>query len=577
MKHIRSLLILTLALCLLASCAAASDGAPGYDFGDKVADFTITTTDGETLTLSGLLAEKKAVMLNFFFIACGPCRMEFPYMEQAWQDYREDVAVIAISPYDSAADIAAYKQELGLTFPMAADTAGLTELFVSEGFPTTVMIDRNGVYCYYECGSMPSAYNFRALFKAFTSADYDAPLLDFQIPAPAPDQPMPASEEIAATLGSTGIAYTGESGQWPWLLKDGTLITGNQDAGASEAILHMDFTAQPGDALVFEYRVSAATGYDTLTLEQNGQLVKQFSADAGWQTYAWAIPASGAQRATFRFTKAYPMPAGENAAMLRRVTLLTGEEASAALAANPAYPAPLEGNATALTVEGAQAIDVDDPYGLVAQIVGMPVRCYIADGDAASLAVRIGPAVDPDAAFVYDALQGGITMLTQGEIAGDSFRFPAALNSITTDGTPFSVYILYPSFTATSEELEAVLLFADEANANFLLRTYIQQATGGALEGLDWRYATPAEAAYRLVFVDETGAPLPGVIANVCDDAACMPVVADGEGVATFTMTGKVYDVHVIAAPEGIVFDPDQGYQTDAAGGELVIMLQRNP
>ena len=560
-----------------SGCASAADGAPGYDFGDKVADFTITTTDGETLTLSGLLAEKKAVMLNFFFIACGPCRMEFPYMEQAWQDDQEDVAVIALSPYDSAADIAAYKQELGLTFPMAADTAGLTDLFVSEGFPTTIMIDRNGVYCYYECGSMPSAYNFRALFKAFTAADYDAPLLDYQIPAPAPDQPMPPSEEIAAALGSTGITYSGEENQWPWLLKDGILTSSNTDAGVSEALLHMDFTAQAGDALLCEYRVSAAAGYDSLALEQNGQAVKRFSADAGWQTYAWAIPAGGAQRATFRFTKAYPMPEGENAAMLRRVQLLTGEEAAAALAANPVYPAPLEGSRAELTVTGGQELLVEDPYGLLPQMIGIPTRLYIVPGGTANLQMRIGADVDPDAAFLYDSVGSNITMLSQLAVDEDAFTATGAVQSLATSGTPFSLYCLYPSFSAYSDSLQAVMLFADETNANFFLQDYVRQVTGGAVNELVWRYATPAETSYRLVFVDETGAPLPGVIANVCDDAACMPVVADGEGVATFTMTGKVYDIHVIAAPAGIAFDPDKGYQTSAEGGEMIIILGRNP
>lgn len=573
MKHIRSLLTLLLALCLMTACAAA-EGAPGYDYGDTVADFTLTTTDGQTLTLSGLLAEKKAVMLNFFFIACGPCRMEFPYMEQAWQDYKDDVAVVAISPYDSAADIAAYKQELGLTFPMAADNAGLTELFVSEGFPTTVMIDRNGVYCYFECGSMPSAYNFRALFKAFTADDYAAPLLGYEIPAPTPEEPMPPSADVAAALGSTGVTYAQEEGAWPWLLKDGLLLSGNGDAGVSDAVLHMDFTAQPGDALVFEYRVSAAVGYDGLTVEQDGRALKRFSADAGWQTYAQPITQAGAQRMTFRFSKAYPMPAGDNAAMLRRVALVTGDAASAAMAANPAYPAPLEGAALELSVTGAQEILIDDPYGLMPQIIGLPARYYIAEGSAA-VQVRIGPEVDPDAAFLYDGVGGGITMLSQAAVAGDGFTLPVAANSVATTGTPFSVYCLYPSMTAASGSLQAAVVFPDVVNANFLLKTYVQQATGGALQGLEWAYAAPAEAAYRLVFVDEAGSPLSGVVANVCDDAACMPVLSDASGVAEFTMAGKVYDVHVIAAPEGVAFDPDQGYQTAPTGGETVITLQR--
>ena len=572
MKHIRTLLLMTLALCLLLSAAPAEE-APGYDFGDVVADFTVTTTDGETLTLSGLLQEKKAVMLNFFFAACGPCRMEFPFMEQAWQDYRDDVAVLALSPYDSAEDIAAYKAELGLTFPMAADTAGLTNLFVSSGFPTTVIIDRNGVFCYHEVGSMPSAYSFRKLFEAYSAEDYTQPLLGYVIPEPTPEEPMPASEAIAAALGSKAISYTGEEGSWPWLLKDGVLVSGNSDAGASQAVLHLDFTAKQGDVLLLEYRVSANTGYDFLRLEQDDQVHKQFTADRGWQTYAWTIPADGPQRATLRFDKVHPMPAGENAAMLRSVKLLTGQAAADALAAAPALPAPLTGAAISLEAR-AQEILIDDPHGLMEQIIGLPARYYIAS-DLAMLEARIGPDVDPETAFLYESLTQGITMLAQGAVEGDAFTFPGKVYSMEDGDNPFSVFVLYPAMDASLEQVQTVVLFADEANADYLLKTYVSQATGGAISGLEWSYAAPAEATYTIIFVDETGTRLPGVIANICDDDACMPMFSDENGVVTFTMAANTYEIHVISAPEGIAFDPNQGYEISENSGLMTITLPR--
>lgn len=577
MKHIRSLLILILALCLLTACAVAEEGAPGYDFGDKVADFTLVSTDGETLTLSSLLAEKKAVMLNFWATWCSPCRIEFPYMEQAWQEYQDDIAIIAVSTTDSASDIAAFREEMGITFPMAADTAGLAELFVDTSIPTTVMIDRNGVYCYYEVGSMPNLYSFRTLFDAFTADDYTEPLLGYVIPDPTPDQPMPASNALATALGSEGIVYSGQEGAWPWLITEDGVISGNAGMQGTSAVLHMDFTAEAGDVLVFDYRVSAEAGADYLLLAQHDQVQKTFTVDQGWQRYAWKIPTGGAQRVSFYFNKASMLAAGEDAAMLRSVALLTGEEAAIALAGNPAFPVALNGDAAELSVttEGAKEIIVDDPNGLMTYMIGAPVRYYIVPGSQVHLQVQVGPEVDPDAAFVYYSQSQQMFFLSGAAQQDDGYAFTGSVNSLATTGSPITTYFLYPKYQDYSESVTGVMIFANEEDANYFLKDYIAYATGGAVSGLAWSYAEPGEAAYRLFFADETGTPLPGVIANVCDADMCMPMVADADGVVSFTMTGKAYDIHVIAAPEGVAFDPNHGYKTSTDGGDMTITLTR--
>ena len=53
--------------------------------GDVMYDFTVTNQAGEEITLSEVLAEKKMVLLNFFFTTCSPCITEFPYMQEAYE------------------------------------------------------------------------------------------------------------------------------------------------------------------------------------------------------------------------------------------------------------------------------------------------------------------------------------------------------------------------------------------------------------------------------------------------------------------------------------------------------------
>ena len=42
--------------------------------GDTVENFSVTTTDGRTLTLDELLKEKDCVVVNVFTTWCGPCK-----------------------------------------------------------------------------------------------------------------------------------------------------------------------------------------------------------------------------------------------------------------------------------------------------------------------------------------------------------------------------------------------------------------------------------------------------------------------------------------------------------------------
>ena len=70
-----------------------------YKLGDYMGDYTVTDVNGNSYTFSELLTEKKAIVLNFWYINCGPCQMEFPYLQSAYAK-RDDIALIAINPVD---------------------------------------------------------------------------------------------------------------------------------------------------------------------------------------------------------------------------------------------------------------------------------------------------------------------------------------------------------------------------------------------------------------------------------------------------------------------------------------------
>ena len=163
----------TLTLALEAKLLAVGDVASALKLGGVAADMTVTTADGTTYSISELLKTKEAVVLNFWFEGCDPCRAEFPYMEEAYKEYSDKIEILAINPYDGDdASVAAYKANMGLTFPMAKADAAYATAYGVKAFPTTVVIDRYGTIGFMHTGSVPSTDSFKALFEYFTGEDY---------------------------------------------------------------------------------------------------------------------------------------------------------------------------------------------------------------------------------------------------------------------------------------------------------------------------------------------------------------------------------------------------------------------
>lgn len=141
--------------------------------GDIVRDCTVTAVDGTEYKFSELLGTKKAIVLNFWFENCGPCKTEFPFLQKAYEAYSDDVIVLAINPLDGTKNsIAAYASELGLTFPMAKGVASWAQYMSLNAYPTTVVIDRYGMICMRHGGSVTEEGVFEQIFAHFAADDY---------------------------------------------------------------------------------------------------------------------------------------------------------------------------------------------------------------------------------------------------------------------------------------------------------------------------------------------------------------------------------------------------------------------
>ncbi|MBR2319928.1 MAG: redoxin family protein [Clostridia bacterium] len=138
--------------------------------GDRMYDFTVSDSDGNTLTLSQMLQEKEMVVLNFWYINCPFCVKEFPAMNEAYAAYKDRVGMVALNPYDSAVNIGQYRaNNASLTFPMASCPSGWVQTFALRGFPTTVVIDRDGVIRQMHTGALLKVSDWESLLLPYLS------------------------------------------------------------------------------------------------------------------------------------------------------------------------------------------------------------------------------------------------------------------------------------------------------------------------------------------------------------------------------------------------------------------------
>lgn len=145
-----------------------------YKLGDYMCDYIVTDVNGNKHTFSEILKEKDAIVLNFWFINCGPCQMEFPYLQSAYNKYSDNIEVFAINAIDGKKDdIIKYANQNGISLPMVVGENSWITAFSLQGFPTTVVIDRYGTIAFMHMGSITQEGVFEKIFDTFTNKNYE--------------------------------------------------------------------------------------------------------------------------------------------------------------------------------------------------------------------------------------------------------------------------------------------------------------------------------------------------------------------------------------------------------------------
>ncbi len=594
----RFLSLLMAAMLLLSSFAIAEEEPAYYWLGDKMEDFTVTMSDGKEMTLSKLLETKELVILNFWATWCGPCQAEFPFMEEAYLKYQDKVEIIALSvePTDTNDVIESFKADLGLSaLPLGQDATGLSSNFYFDGIPTSVAIDRYGVICWQESGSITSTDKFERLFSGFLGEDYTESKVGYTIPGPKPTVANADEAALAAALnvegGNIAVTNDADANIWPFLpTEGGALKSSNTGYDETRAVVHAAVSAKAGDALSFDYVVSTEASMDALRLEVNGELVTIFSGD-NQGTYAHAFAADGDYTVTLSYVKDMASAGGEDYAIIDNLQLLSGDAAAAAIAALPAYPLSLEGAAyEVVPVDGKEIVVSDPNVAYAATFAG--VRSYVVTGETATLKVKLGKDYDPNQAFVMGDADYVYHTLSDLEYDEEGFTVTVPLSSIEAGGYSNTYVLIYPDQVAQPALYSMLHIYINEENVNFFISEDLPYY---GVEGATWNYAdgtAPATDAVAVApaaveipegsaqftgyFVVQNGDPVANVMAQVCDAETCEVLPSDENGMVSCIKPVYPYEIHVLMAPEGYTFDTEKIYVMPEAGGEIVIEGARN-
>jgi len=128
-----------------AAAARAVAGPGALAPGASAPPFTAARLDGGTLSLASLRG--RVVLLDFWAVACPPCRIEMPRLEEIHRRHAgRGLEVVGVTEMDPPRDAAVRAvAEAGATYPIVLDPGGrIAALYGIETHPTTLVIDARG-------------------------------------------------------------------------------------------------------------------------------------------------------------------------------------------------------------------------------------------------------------------------------------------------------------------------------------------------------------------------------------------------------------------------------------------------
>lgn len=135
--------------CAVASTNGPSQSVPAAEFIQpaqriNAPNFSVTDVQGKPFTLSTL--KGRVVLLDFWAIACGGCKLELPWYVDFDEQYRsKGLSLVGLDMYgESPAAVKTFAATQHMRYPVAIGTDAIGDLYKLKEMPLTILIDRQG-------------------------------------------------------------------------------------------------------------------------------------------------------------------------------------------------------------------------------------------------------------------------------------------------------------------------------------------------------------------------------------------------------------------------------------------------
>jgi peroxiredoxin len=111
-------------------------------------ELTATLYDGTTIDAADWKGQ--VTVLNIWYAACAPCRVEAPELQSLHQEYQAaGVQFYGVNIRDEQATAEAFERNFGITYPSVNDKDGgmllaLTQYVPPQAVPSTLVLDKQG-------------------------------------------------------------------------------------------------------------------------------------------------------------------------------------------------------------------------------------------------------------------------------------------------------------------------------------------------------------------------------------------------------------------------------------------------
>lgn len=111
--------------------------------GEPAPDFVLVDMEGNKHRLSEYKGQ--GVFLNFWATWCKPCEREMPYIENQYQQFKDQgVQVLAIDSGETDLVVNRFIDRKGLNFPVMIDDGAVQATYGINPLPITFLIDKEG-------------------------------------------------------------------------------------------------------------------------------------------------------------------------------------------------------------------------------------------------------------------------------------------------------------------------------------------------------------------------------------------------------------------------------------------------